>query len=117
MNTNKIGEKLIDVIIESGILKINENENKNTLVLTENTKIHITEEHKLLVITKHLYFDGHQEIKVRGYEDLPSTHNENEFHRDVRNAINNTDHTNEIPIVISQLHPCSFTGLFIVKKK
>lgn len=115
MNTyDEIGERLINVIIKDNLLYIKEHE--NNLILSENIKMQLNEKHRLLVVSKHLYSDGHEEIKVQGYEDLPFKNNEDKFHRDVQYAINNVDHNTKIPLVISQLTPSPFTGLLIANK-
>lgn len=112
MNTyDEIGERLINLIIKSNLLYINEDK---FLILSEN--IQLNEKYKLLVITKHFYCNGHEEIKVQGYEDLPLKNNQDKFHKDVQYAINNVDHNTKIPLVISQLTPSPFTGLLIVNK-
>lgn len=115
MNTyDEIGERLINQIIKANLLYIKGN--GNNLILTENIRMQLNQKHKLLVISKHLYFDGHEEIKVQGYEDLPLENNQDKFHKDVEYAINNVDHNTKIPLVISQLTPSPFTGLLIANK-
>lgn len=112
MNTyDELGEKLINLIIKANLLYINEDK---FLILSKN--IQLNEKYRLLVISKHLYSDGYEEIKVEGYEDLPLKNNDDQFNRDVQYAINNVDHNTKIPLVISQLTPSPFTGLLIANK-